>query len=79
MLSNCLTILCWILFWICISFLLLSDEGIFIYIMDNGAILNILSHKYSSSPFGPLAAFSTHKHVRKLGFLKNVMEKVVCQ
>lgn len=54
-------------------------KGFFIYIVDNGAILNILSHKYSSSLFGPLPAYSTQRHVTKLGFLKNVIERVVCQ
>lgn len=54
-------------------------KGVFIYMMDNGAILNILSHKYSSSLFGPLPAYSTQRHITKLGFLKNIIERVVCQ
>lgn len=54
-------------------------KGGFIYIMNNGAIFNIFSHKYFSSLFGPLTAYSTQRHVRKLGFLKNVIKRVVCQ
>lgn len=46
MLSNCLVISLRILFRIYTPLLLLTDEGFFVYIMDNIVILNLLFHIY---------------------------------